>query len=107
MGLINVDGFHLKLDRKAIESLGTGEDMTQSLSVIGQVGEAAAKERVPVDTGNLRRSITYEVNSGSNPYVRIGTNVRYGIYQELGTRFHPAHPYLRPALVDIAAYMKG
>jgi HK97 gp10 family phage protein len=107
MGLLSIDGFSLKLDRAAIQKLGTGPQMTASLTVIGQVGENAAKERVPVDTGNLRRSITYEVNSGRNPYVRIGTNVRYGIYQELGTRFHPAQPYLRPALVDIAQFLKG
>ena len=97
----------LKLDEKAIKELSGGEDITAALQVIGQVGEAAAKLSAPVDTGNLRRSITHELGvSGFDQFVRIGTNVDYAIFQELGTRFHPAHPFLRPSLGAIETFLK-
>lgn len=79
-------------------------------------GENEAKRNAPVDTGNLRRSIHSIVYSdgqvvgvdtdrplppyapGSGVVGYIGTNCGYGVYQELGTRFMDAHPFLRPAL---------
>ena len=42
----------------------------------------AAKEKVPVDTGNLQDSITYEVNGNEGV---VGTNVEYAPYVEFGT----------------------
>lgn len=57
--------------------------------------ERYAKILVPVDTGNLRASLTYE-NAGQYKAV-VGTNVEYGIYQELGTHKMAAQPYLYPA----------
>lgn len=96
------------LDRDAIQRLSGGEDIARALEVIGQVGEAAAKDHVAVDTGHLRRSITHELGKvGFDQFVRIGTNVRYAIFQEIGTRFHPAHPFLRPALADIEEFVKN
>lgn len=105
---IDLEGYKLKFDENALRSLGGSDDVLRALEIVGQVGEGAAKGHVAVDTGNLRRSITHELGgTAEHPYVRIGTNVRYGIYQELGTQFHPAHPYLRPALADIAAVIGG
>ncbi len=46
-------------------------------------------------TGTLRRSITHEVVGDVG---RVGTNVEYGIFIELGTSKMSASPYLRPAL---------
>lgn len=97
----------LKLDEDAIAKLGGGQGITDYLEVIGQVGEAAAKFNSPVKTGNLRRSITHELGvSGFDQFVRIGTNVNYAIFQELGTVFHPAHPFLRPAVAAIETFLK-
>lgn len=43
-----------------------------------------SKREAPVDTGNLRRNITYKVQpDGSQSEVKAGTN--YAIYQEEGT----------------------
>lgn len=101
--------YELKIDQAAIERLAGGPDVTKALQVVGQVGEKSAKEHVRVDTGNLRRSITHELgqHDALNPYVRIGTNVEYGLFQEIGTRFMAAQPYLRPALEAIRRLIKG
>jgi HK97 gp10 family phage protein len=64
--------------------------------------EAGAKRRCPVDTGRLRSSITHEIGiSGRSVEARVGTNVEYAAYVELGTRRTPSQPYLRPALLAV------
>ena len=55
----------------------------------------------PVDTGNLRASIHGRVE-GRVGIVGTGP-VKYAEFQEYGTRFMPAQPFLRPA---IDAYRK-
>lgn len=60
-----------------------------------------AKRYCPVDTGRLRSSIR-----STQPFeevhrrlvVRVGTNVDYAAYVELGTRYMSARPFLRRAL---------
>ncbi len=65
------------------------------LDAAGIVVEGAAKLLCPVDTGNLRNSITYRVTGNR---CKVGTNVHYGPHQEFGTCKMKAQPYLRPAL---------
>ena len=62
--------------------------------------EADAKRNAPVDTGRLRASITNEVRkiAGAVLEGRVGTNVDYAKYVELGTSRQDPQPYLRPAL---------
>ncbi len=62
--------------------------------------EADAKRLVAVDTGRLRASITNQVRQITRDVIegRIGSNLSYSAYQELGTSKMPAQPYLRPAL---------
>ena len=101
-----MDDFNIKLNRKAIQDIAKGGDMQQAMALIGGVAELAAKGFAPVDTGNLRRSITHEVEEDAKGwYARYGTNVQYGIYQELGTRHHASHPYLRPALERVRQFL--
>ena len=57
--------------------------------------EGDAKRICPVDTGRLRSSITHEVDLFSG---KVGSNVEYAAYVELGTVKMAARPYLRPAL---------
>lgn len=95
----------------------------RALEKCGLVGEGYAKKRCPVDTGNLRNSITHTVNE-SELAAYIGTNSEYGAYVELGTgKYYPggrqtpwvyqdakgqwhlthgqrAQPYLKPAVAD-------
>lgn len=61
--------------------------------------EGAAKNIVPVDSGDLKRSIsssgktTLEGAEGS-----VGTNLEYAPHVEFGTTRMQAQPYLHPAL---------
>ncbi len=51
------------------------------------------------DTGTLGRSIDRETFRRDGDFIgRIGTNLNYGRYLELGTRTLEPRPYLRPAL---------
>lgn len=52
-----------------------------------------------VDTGRLRSSITHDLSVDAQGIVaRVGTDVEYGLYLEVGTSKMEARPYLRPAL---------
>lgn len=51
---------------------------------------------VPVDTGQLKRSITLNIeDNGLTARLRAETN--YAAYVEYGTRFTDAQPFIRPA----------
>lgn len=73
-----------------------------ALEEIGLLAENYAAKKCPVDTGNLRASITHEVDAGDNA-VYIGTNVEYAPYVELGTSRQKAQPFLRPAASEHGA----
>ena len=72
---------------------------------IGNMGHAADKaaqtvrtraaSNAPVDTGALSRSIRADAGPTE---VTVGTDTRYGPFQEYGTVYVDASPYLRPAL---------
>lgn len=99
--------------------------LLRGLEKCGLVAEGYAKKLCPVDTGNLRNSITHVVDE-QKPAVIIGTDSEYGGYVELGTgiyaeggggrptpwvyqdangnwhytRGNKANPFLKPALAD-------
>lgn len=97
----------------------------RALEKCGQTAEGYAKALCPVDTGNLRGSITHLVQPEEQA-VYIGTNNEYAAYVELGTgkyvpggrqeawtyqdakgNWHITHgqraqPYLKPAAADHA-----
>ena len=84
---------------------GLSDAVEQALTRIGLSAEGYAKKECPVDTGNLRNSITNEVQS-SEKAVYIGTNVEYAAYVELGTTRTKAKPYLKPAAAEHSAVYK-
>ena len=61
------------------------EQIQGALEAIGSDASATAADRAPVDTGNLKNSISYAVDGNT---VYIGTNVSYAVYHELGTGIH-------------------
>lgn len=97
----------------------------RALEKCGLTAEGYAKKLCPVDTGNLRNSITHAVDPGELA-AYVGTNSEYGPYVELGTgkyaeggggrptpwvyqdakgnwhRTHgqPAKPFIKPAVAN-------
>ncbi|MFA5761722.1 MAG: HK97-gp10 family putative phage morphogenesis protein [Dehalococcoidales bacterium] len=54
-----------------------------------------------VDTGRLRNSITHEIEEALWDIIgRVGTNVEYGKWLELGTKDMSPRPYLRRAIEE-------
>lgn len=66
-----------------------------------------AREKAPIGTGTLKKSIKIRSNRAGNGVVSFkigptndkkkGTDIFYGRFQEFGTSKMPAHPYMRPA----------
>lgn len=77
----------------------------RALEIIGGMAESYAKAAAPVDTGNLRNSISHTQISDDTE--AIGTNVEYAPYQEFGTYKMAAHPFLRPAAENHASEYKA
>ena len=75
--------------------------LLRGLETCGLVAEGYAKKLAPVDTGNLRNSITHDVDE-VEPAAYIGTNVEYASYVCLGTIHRNAQPFLKPAVADHA-----
>lgn len=99
--------------------------LLRGLEKCGLVAEGYAKKLCPVDTGNLRNSITHVVDE-QEPAAIIGSNNSYAAYVELGTgiyaeggggrptpwvyqdakgnwhytRGNKAKPFLKPAAAD-------
>ena len=97
----------------------------KALEECGLVAEGYAKKLAPVDTGNLRNSISHKVDP-EEPAVYIGSNTSYAPYVELATgiyteggrdtpwvyqdkkgtgpwpRGNKPQPFLKPAVADHA-----
>lgn len=97
-----IDGVTVNEDNKKQVVDGIDSAIGVALEEIGLLAENYAAKKCPVDTGNLRASITHEVDAGDNA-VYIGTNVEYAPYVELGTSRQKAQPFLRPAASEHGA----
>ncbi len=96
------EGLTLKIDPRKVAKLTGTKDAQTMITIVAQETESQMKSFAPVRTGNLRRSITHRVFiDGKSWAALVGTNVKYAIFQEYGTRFHPAHPFMRPAIEAI------
>lgn len=74
--IINLDKLNYKLETLA------KLDVSKALNKACLVVENEAKRLCPVDTGDLRNSITHEVDDGVGI---VGTNKEYAPYVEFGT----------------------
>jgi len=59
----------------------------------------------PRDTGTSARSITHEMATDGNS-IKVGSNVDYFIFHEMGTKFRAAHASLRRALETNMRWIK-
>ena len=90
--------FDVKITSNIPEILtATKEAIQKAYEAVGLQGEGYAKMLCPVDTGNLRNSITH-FTADDGAY--IGTNVEYAPYVEFGTSKTPAQPFLEPAATE-------
>ena len=93
-----LDSLMHKLDRmggKVFDALDTAVEQTT------QVAISDAEANVAVDTGMLQQSIVHGsdvVYSTDSVTGIVGTSAYYAVYQELGTVYMNAHPFLMPAL---------
>lgn len=94
-----IGGTTVDEDNTEEASQGIRRAIDRALEEIGLAAEGYAKRACPVDTGNLRNSITHAVAS-SEDAVYVGTNVEYAPYVETGTRRTAAQPFLRPAATE-------
>jgi HK97 gp10 family phage protein len=53
-----------------------------------------------VQTGHLRRSVQIDRKDVAMLRARVGTDLMYGLYLEVGTRKMQARPWVRPAIND-------
>ena len=65
-----------------------------------------AQEKAPVDTGTLKRSIKLDIEDGGMRAV-VEAEAEYAPYQEFGTRFMDAQPYMKPAFNQQQAKFKS
>lgn len=57
-----------------------------------------AQDSAPVDTGNLKRSISLEYSEGAaSAKAEIKATADYSGYVEYGTRYMDAQPFMRPS----------
>lgn len=126
----------MKTNWKEPDLLAIRQRIVDKLTVSGEIVASAAIEKCPVDTGNLRGSITSEVNE-RDLSVRIGAPVEYAPYIEFGTgeyaengegrkggwffeydgnkgekgkrftRGNKPQPFLRPALLENKEKIRG
>ncbi len=126
----------MKTDWKVPDLQAIKQRVVDKLTLAGEMVASSAIEKSPVDLGNLRGSITAEVDE-SQLSVKIGTPVEYAPYVEFGTgefaeggegrkggwfydyqggkgekgaRFTlgmKPYPFLRPALLDNKEKIKG
>lgn len=97
---VTVDG--LDELKKRLEKL-SGDLRAKAEDALSESADAVKKDmmrRVPVDTGNLRRSITARVRKRqltANVGPRPGKSAFYGYWVEFGTSSMRAQPFAGPA----------
>jgi len=87
----------------AVKALLKNKQVTERLEQLGDMVAERARQRVPVDTGELRNSIDTETVTGKGgaPEVRVVASAPHAMYVELGTERSRPRPFLRPALAFI------
>lgn len=82
------------------------EDVKRVVRHNGAELQQKAQKNAPVDTGNLKRSIGIDIKDGGMT-AEVEPTVNYAPYQEYGTRFMAAQPYMRPAFNVQSAKFKS
>ena len=89
-----------------LRKIGNIDGIRKIVQMNGAELQQKAQRKAPVDTGTLMRSIRLDLADEGMTAV-VSANTEYAAYQEYGTRFMAAHPYLRPALREQAETFKN
>ena len=74
------------------------EALGESVATTGIIAQADARAMAPVDTGELKQSISSDIEfSDTKVEAVVFTNVPHAIFQEFGTYKMAAQPYMKPA----------
>lgn len=102
---VKIDGLEAAL-KKLDKSLWT-EPLRRFWERASIVVQGRARVLAPVDTGRLRASLVYEVDSASPPmYAAVGSDVFYAPYQEFGTVHMQGRHYLQGGFEQSQGDMK-
>lgn len=71
-------------------------DVKRIVKSNGAALQESAQRKVPVDIGNLKRSIGLEIRD-SGLTAEVEPTEEYAEYVEYGTRYMNAQPYMRPS----------
>lgn len=94
---IRVEGLDGVLDALRRKEKEIEQKIHKGLSKGGQIVKSEARARCPVDTGELRRSITKQTEGLT---CVVGANKEYAGYVEFGTCKMAAKAFLIPALLS-------
>jgi len=92
---MSVKGKFIDYSTKINEAVKAGIPGALQIAAVNITSKA--KDLVPVDTGNLRNSISYRQGDTPSEMI-VGANAPYAIHQEYGTRYMKPQPYMRPAI---------
>lgn len=83
-----------KLDEKKLKNAAEKSVRETTIELEGE-----CKDYAPVDTGNLRRSFSYEVSGGGSvTRAQVKNSTNYWVFQEYGTRYIPAQGFIQRAV---------
>ena len=99
------------LNRLAVDLGEVGKDALPLVRLVVQKTaadiKADAQTFAPVDTGNLKSSISYETRELSGSVVgEVGPTAAYGAYVEFGTSVHAPQAYMGPAFDRRAPFLE-
>jgi HK97 gp10 family phage protein len=97
---VDASQVHALRGRIQLSTKRVGAGVSQAVRKAARDVERGAKQRCPVDTGNLRSSISTSLDGSGGAgalSAEVGPTAFYGIYVELGTSKMSPEPYLAPA----------
>lgn len=83
---------------------GVERQVASHVRATAELVATGAKERTPVDTGNLRASITAQMTGRLSAVVGTGPQAPYSEYVHEGTRRMSPRPFMRQAAEAMRAY---
>ena len=110
MSILTIECPDLKILQSDFKKVGEEAParLKMGLNIFLSMVADAARTTCPVKTGHLQSSITHEISKATKTEIegRVGTNVAYGVYCELGTGVYgPSKTPIRPKNKKVLAWV--